>query len=242
MMIIPNKNNMFLLVVLVGVLGLFSISFVDGYVIDETYSSSSLSLRLVDVETNISPVSVLLLNKETTIIVEGLHWSGSSGSSSSEISSRSSNNSNDNNDTSNDNNNYLNYTTYLNEQVVDSGTIKLSDNPLELPTSIEAGSIIATESGTTNIRVEINDGSTATDYVIVVAETTTRAYQSWTIAIPIGCAFIMFLVLNVDIIYALFSSMLIGSWIAEGSFIAGIRKVFDTYLLQAISDSTHVSM
>jgi hypothetical protein len=216
-MIIPN-------IPLIFVWALFSFV-VDGYVIDEKYSSS-LSLRLVDVETKISPISLLLLNKETNVVVEGLHWSEST---SSETSSK---------DNNKDNNNYLNFTTYLNDQVVDSGTIKLPNDPLELPNSIETGFIVATESGKTVIRVEISDGSTT----IVVVETNTRAYQSWIILFPIGCAFIMFLVLNVDMVYALMCSMFIGSWIAEGSFILGSRKIFDTYLLEAISDPTHVSM
>ena len=37
-------------------------------------NESSFSLRLIDVETNISPIPVLFLKKKTSVIVEGLGW------------------------------------------------------------------------------------------------------------------------------------------------------------------------
>jgi hypothetical protein len=69
-----------------------------------------------------------------------------------------------------------------------------------------------------------------------------RVYHQWLTILPILAAFTSFLLLKVEIEYALFLAILIGSWVIEGSFRAGFTAVFDTYLLMALSDSTHIVM
>jgi hypothetical protein len=194
----------------------YCVSLAGGFLIED---NTPLSLRLADVETSISPVTLLFLNKETNVIVEGITWS-----SGEEVGPEK-------------NDNYLKYTTYLNDKVVDNGLIDLPDDTLKLPSLIEAGRIAAVDSGTINVRVVLNDGTKD-----IVVGMNARAYQPWVIAIPIGIAFVMFLLLNIDVVPSLFCSVVVGSCIAEGSFIRGMKSIFDTFLLHAISDTAHVSM
>ena len=200
---------------------------------------SSLSLRLIDVETKISPISTLFINKKASVIVEGLVWS-----SYSEQNTTQGNTSIESNQ--------LIYSTWINGHQVSNGTVRLSqswsnnnnDNnsnnnsiTVELPSSIDVGVIEANDGGSNSIRVVFSNGYTESSTTLIV-----RSYRQWISSIPILIAFGLFLVFKVHMIYSLFIAMIIGSSIVEGSIIDGFRAVFNTYVLQAASDSAHVSM
>ncbi|MGK3749915.1 MAG: hypothetical protein ACI8RD_002213 [Bacillariaceae sp.] len=202
---------------------------------------SSLSLRLIDVETKISPISTLFINKKASVIVEGLVWS-----------SYNVQNTTTQGNTSIESN-QLTYSTWINEHQVSNGTVRLSqswsnnnDNNnsnnsssimVELPSSIDVGVIEANNGGSNSIRVVFSNGYTESSTTLIV-----RSYRQWLSSIPILVAFGLFLVFKVHMIHSLFIAMIIGSSIVEGSIIDGFRAVFNTYLLQAASDSAHVSM
>jgi len=197
-------------------LGLLSslISCVGSFSIDE--NASSLSLGLMDTETNISPVSLLFTNKKTSVTVNGLAWTGEA----------------------NENSESLNYVTYLNDKEVHNGSFEISDSGLKLPSSIETGVVVAEDSGSVTIRVILDDGSKK----VVVEKSELRVYRSWAAAIPIVCAFGMFLLLRMQLTFSLFTAMFLGSWIIEGSLILGFRAVFEKYIVGSLSDSSHVSI
>ena len=200
---------------------------------------SSLSLRLIDVETKISPISTLFINKKASVIVEGLVWS-------------SYNEQNTTQGNTSIESNQLIYSTWINGHQVSNGTVRPSqswsnnnnDNnsnnnsiTVELPSSIDVGVIEANDGGSNSIRVVFSNGYTESSTTLIV-----RSYRQWISSIPILIAFGLFLVFKVHMIYSLFIAMIIGSSIVEGSIIDGFRAVFNTYVLQAASDSAHVSM
>lgn len=188
-------------------------STVKGFSIDQ---EPLLSLRLVDVQTKATPISILFLDKKTAIILEGLSWTGNVNASS----------------------NSLKYTTFLNEEEVASGSITLPNDPLGLPSSINAGTIAASSVGRISLRVVLNDGSAEE----ASANITVRAYQQWLTIFPILAAFTSFLLVKLEMEYSLFLAIFIGSCMIKGSFITGFSAIFDTYLVEAVSDSSHVAM
>ena len=99
------------------------------------------------------------------------------------------------------------------------------------------GVIEANDGGSNSIRVVFSNGYTESSTTLIV-----RSYRQWISSIPILIAFGLFLVFKVHMIYSLFIAMIIGSSIVEGSIIDGFRAVFNTYVLQAASDSANVSM
>jgi len=201
--------------------------------------NESLSLRLIDVETNISPIPILFLKKKTLVVVEGLGWLIED-----EVAKKI-----DNSfvHKSNDESRLL-YSTFINERQIANGTVELSgtwnknkNNTRGLSSSIDVGVIEVDNPGDHSIRVVLY--SVLNGEVIESSATmNVRSYRQWTAIIPILLAFGLFLVCNFHIIHSLFFAMFIGSWIIEGSMINGFRAVLDTYLLQAATDSAHASI
>lgn len=185
----------------------------DAFSVDQDYSQF-LSLRLVDVQTSSSPLSFLFLDKQTKVIVRGLSWTGNASTTS------------------------LNYTTFLNEEEVAHGSVTLSSDPLELPTTIYAGTIAVTDVGSTFLRVVLNDGSTEETNV----ELTVRACSQWYAIIPMIASFVPFLLFKLEIEVALFFAIFSGSWIIQGSLFKGCTAIFQTYLLEAVSERSHAAM
>lgn len=192
---------------------------------------SLLSLRLIDIETKISPIAILFLNKKASVIVEGLVWPSGNGQATTQgiISNGL---------------DQFTYSTWINDHQVANGTIQQSkswsnnyNTAVELPSSIDVGVIEANDGGSNSIRVVFSNGYTESSTTLIV-----RSYRQWISSIPILIAFGLFLVFKVHMIYSLFIAMIIGSSIVEGSIIDGFRAVFNTYVLQAASDSAHVSM
>lgn len=197
----------------------------------------TLSLRLIDVETNISPVPILFLNKKTAVVVEGLGWLTEN-----EVASKIDNSFiHKTNDGS-----FLLYSTFVNEHKVANGTIDLSstwkrNNSTGFSSSIDAGVIEIKKSGQNSIRVELY--SVISGNIIESSATLhVRSYQQWKASIPILIGFGLFLVFNVHVVHSLFCAMFIGSCIVEGSMINGFRAVFGTYIFQAVTDSVHLLM
>jgi hypothetical protein len=185
----------------------------DAFSVDQELSNA-LSLRLIDIQTKMSPLSVLFLNKKTTVIVRGISWTGDASTTS------------------------LKYTTFLNEEEVAHGSIALSSDPLELPTTINAGTIVVTDGGSSIVRVVLNDGSTEETNVDMAV----RAFSQWYAILPVAASFVSFLLFNLEMEVALFLSIFCGSWIIQGSFFRGFTAIFQIYLLEAMSESSHVAM
>ena len=197
----------------------------------------SISLKLIDVETNISPVPILFLKKKTSVVVEGLGWLIED-----EVARKIDNSFvHKTNDGSR-----LIYSTFVNEHQVANGTIDLSEswkknNTKGFSSSIDVGVIEVDKSGLNSIRVELYS---VLNGDIIESSTTlkVRSYRQWTASIPVILGFGLFLVFNVHIIHSLFCAMFVGSCILEGSVTNGFRAVLDTYILQAATDSAHALM
>ena len=184
---------------------------------------SSLSLRLIDVETKISPIPIIFLNKKSSVVVEGLEWLIETNG-----------------------NSQLIYSTFINERQVANGTVELSDtwnknSTAGIPLSIDVGVIEANDAGSNSIRVVLYSVLNG-DIIQSSATLNVRSYQQWMASIPIILAFGLFLIFKVHMIHSLFLAMIIGSCIVEGSMIDGFSAVLNTYLLQAATDSAHASM
>jgi hypothetical protein len=197
----------------------------------------SSSLRLIDVETKMSPIPILFLKKKTTVVVEGFEWLVGN-----EVARKI-----DNSFVHKTNeNSRLIYSTFLNERQVANGTIDLSEswtknNTSGYPSSIDVGIIEVNNPGLNSIRVDLYSVLNG-DIIESSVTLEVRSYRQWTAIFPIWFSFGLFLVFNVHIIYSLFLAMFIGSWIIEGSMIEGFRAVFDTYVLDAATDSAHAPM
>ena len=192
---------------------------------------SLLSLRLIDIETKISPIAILFLNKKASVIVEGLVWPSGNGQATTQgiISNGL---------------DQFTYSTWINDHQVANGTIQQSkswsnnyNTAVELPSSIDVGIIEADFAGSNSIRVVLRNGDTEFSTTLIV-----RSYRQWLSVIPILLAFGLFIIFKFHMIYSLFFAMVIGSSIVEGSIINGFTAVFNTYLLKAASDRSHVSM
>jgi len=201
-------------------------------------NESSFSLRLIDVETNISPIPVLFLKKKTSVVVEGLGWLIED-----EVTRKIDNafvhKTNDDS--------RLIYSTFVNERQVANGTIELSDiwnsnNTKGISSSIDVGVIEVNHSGLNSIRVVLYSILNGGDIIESSATLNVRSHHQWTASIPIFLSFGLFLVFKVHIIHSLFFAMFIGSWIIEGSLIDGFRAVLETHILQAATDSVHASI
>jgi hypothetical protein len=191
-------------------------SIAHGYVLDRNITS--LSLSFTDLETNTSPLSSIFLRKETKAIVNGLAWAleGNNDGQSS----------------------FLDFTLYVNDKEIQNGTISLSNDPFELPSTIDVGEFIVNESGTVDIKVILDDAIQAP----VIVTIKVRAYQSWLVSIPVIIAFGMFLILKLNIVPTMFLAMFIGSWIVEGSLVDGFLAIFARYILDVLTNSKNASM
>jgi len=195
---------------------------------------SSFSLRLIDVETNISPVPVLFLKKKTSVVVEGLGWLVEN-----EVARKIDNSfvhkSNEHS--------RLIYSTFVNERQAANGTIDLEEfwndrNNTGFHSSINVGEVEVHKSGLNSIRVELYSVLNG-EIIESSASLKIRSHRQWIASIPIIFAFGLFLFFKFHIIHSLFSAMFIGSCIIEGSTIKGFRAVLDTYILQAATDTEH---
>ena len=189
-----------------------------GYSLD--VSASDLSIRLTDVDTNISPVSLLFQNKATKATIEGLSWTKSSSKS---------------DDTTTP---FLNYTTFLDDDELASGAIQLCDDSLHFPDSIDAGVFSMTSTGSKMLRVVLVDSELETTEV----QREVRASQAWVAGIPLIVSLVLFFVFKTELLPTLFVSIFIGSCITHGRLVQGFRAIFDTYLLNTATSSEHVSL
>ena len=200
-------------------------------------NESLLSLRLIDVETNISPIPVLFIKKKTAIVVEGLGWLVEN-----EVAKKI-----DNSFIHKSNvDSRLIYTTFINDREVANGTIELSgfwdkNETKRFSPSIDAGIIEVDNVGLQSIRVVLHSVLKG-DIIESSATLNVRSHHQWIATIPILLQFGLFLVFNVHIIHSLFFVTFIGSWIIEGSMINGFRAALDTYILQAATKNSHASM
>ena len=127
--------------------------------------------------------------------------------------------------------NKIHYSTWINDRESANGTVEV------LSESIDVGMIEAEEARFNSIRVVLNDGNAESTVTLSV-----RSYRQWVTSVPFLLAFCLFLIFKVHLLHCLFLAMCVGSWIVEGSMVGGFNAVFNVYLLQAASDSAHVSM
>ena len=194
-------------------------------------------MRLIDVETNISPIRVLFLKKKTLVVVEGLGWLTGDEVARTIDNSFVHKKSGDSR---------FIYSTFVNDHQVAKGTIDLPgnwnmSNTRGFSSSIGVGEIEVYKAGLNSIRVVLYS---VLNGDIVESSTTLNvpSCRQWTTSIPIVLGFGLFLVFNIHIIHSLFCAMFAGSWILEGSMINGFRAVLDTYILQAATDRSHALM
>mmetsp|Transcript_25956 Transcript_25956/g.61583 ORF Transcript_25956/g.61583 Transcript_25956/m.61583 type:complete len:1125 (+) Transcript_25956:122-3496(+) len=220
-------------------------------------SSSLLSIRLVDDQTGISPITTLLTSRPTSVYVDG--WLSSSTSSSLLIDRE-----NESQQQQQQQPISLVCTTYVDDVVASNGTMTFTSmesllafhggdqdyisTGISIGSGLYCGSITSTtKMGTSSIRVEIQyeQGSISTTTTTRIVQTTTtdvRSYNSWVVSIPIVIPWLLFLGTNIPLELSLFVGAFVGSCILQGSFVQGFIKMFDTHLLTAVSDSSHVAL
>ena len=244
--------------------------------VKESNSSSSLSIRLVDDQTGITPITTLLTNRPTSVYVDGNWWwqHQQPESSLSQDQQRRP----------------ISFvcTTYVDGVVTTNGTMTFTSTESLLAfyrgsssiggdgeqavgaraagigridsssssSSLYCGSITSkTTMGTSTIRVEIqrHQGGSALASVSasVSAPTTTtattttrevRSYNSWVVSIPIVIPWFLMLGTNTPLELSLFVGAFVGSCILQGSFVQGFIRMFDTHLLTAASNPSHVAL
>jgi len=214
-----------------GLLGIFWTQ--SAHCDSSTPYGTPLSLRLIDVETKISPIPVLFLNKKASIVIEGVGRLNERNEIQQNTQSI---------DTDGDIK--LIYSTYVNEREVANGTFLLSNTREDIstvysPSNVDVGLVEVDEPGLNSIRVVLYHVSNE-DIVQTSITLDIRSYRQSTASIPVFLGFGLFLIFKVHVIHSLFLAMFVGSWIVEGSMINGFRAIFDTYLLQAATDSDHV--
>ncbi len=200
-------------------------------------NESTLSLSLVDLETNTSPIPTLFLKKKAAVVVEGLGWLA-------ENEARRKIDNSFVHKTSDKS--FLIYSTFVNERQVANGTIDLSENWKKnnrsgFSSSIDAGVIEVKTSGHNVVRVQLYSVLSGNVFESS-ASLKVRSYRQWIAGIPIIIGFSLFLIFNVHIVHSLFCAMFVGSCIVEGSVTNGFRAVLDRYILEAATDSAHVLM
>ena len=187
-------------------------SAVIGYSIDE--SKSSFSLKFTDVETQISPISTLFIEEYVKVDVEGIKWTGYA----------------------NDVGTELYFITRVNGEVAATGDISLPESALELPSTISAGEFYAAYGGRNRIEVELIVGEETT-----TASTTIQAYRKWASIAPLIVIVIVALItkkVELSFIVGTFT----GACLLTGTIIDGFKSTFNVYILQAITDSSHIWM
>lgn len=176
--------------------------------------SRGVSILLEDARTGKAPVSTLFLKEATNVYVEGISWVGSS-----------------------QGNATLNYKTFLNGEVAAEGQLTLnSRGPFELQERIHVGEIVARDSGKHSVRVELSSGEAT-----VSEETEVHAFRPWIASIPIILA-VLFTFFQVRVELSFVVALLVGSCIVEGSLVDGFKSFFAVYLIDAMSDESHIYM
>lgn len=202
--------------VLVRALVILAISSCFGGLLDATgytIESSSISLTLKDSKSGLEAENVLFVEGKTTVVVDGIVWAGEA-----------------------DGSNSLSYETSVNGEVQAFGSITLSDDPLNLPSSVEAGEIVVKERGKTAIEVILVSGSSKSE-----GSTQVQTIATWMSAIPFIFAMI-FSFFNSRRELTFLATIFLGSFIVEGSFGGGFVFAINDCLVEALSDISHAYM
>ena len=129
--------------------------------------------------------------------------------------------------------------TAVNGVVESTGTIDLSDTiDRDLPTDIEAGSIVVKSKQTAEVSVKIY----LEDKVIVTSSQTSKTYQAYGRGVSIvPLVMILFLAMTTKMVeLSLFLGIWLGSCILTGSLAGGFTMTLDTFLLEALTNEGHV--
>ena len=178
--------------------------------------ANETSLILKDSRTGMI-ARTLFLEESTTAIVDGLLWKDSLNSTGTEI---------------------LRYRTLLNGDKVNEGYMALPTDPLELPTSLDAGKIFAEQRGNTVVKVEFWIDERANDSV----EVEVRAIRKWMASIPMIVIFVLGFLARLHVIYTLVIGLFVGGCMVTGSFIDGFKAIITTYIIDVASEASHVYM
>lgn len=180
------------------------------YMIDG--DESSLGLFLIDVESSIDGLQSLHTGDTIAVEVSGIVWVAS--------------------ETPTDNS-ILTYSTFLDGDLVATGTVDLSADGKTLPGSIAAGEVTVSSAGRRTITVELE-----LDGAVSVAEGEYECFGSGVAILPL--LVILVLAATTHMVEAsLFSGIFVGACIVGGSMREGFFRTLDNYILGALASVDH---
>jgi hypothetical protein len=175
--------------------------------------SSKLTITLKDDRTGSSPLSTLFLNENATVIVDGISWTGV-----------------DEGDL------VLTYQTFVDGEEVIQGKINLPDDPLSLPSWIQAGEVFSSKPGSTLIEVKLSVGESETS-----ADLEVQAFKKWMASIPMIVALIL-VSAKVRPELSLLGGLFVGGCMVAGSLTEGFKSVTTNYVFNTVSEASHIYM
>jgi hypothetical protein len=180
------------------------------YMID--VGESSLGLFLIDIESGIDSLQSLHTGDTIAVEVSGIAWIARETPT----------------DTSN-----LTYSTFLDGDLVATGTVDLSADGKTLPGSVAAGEITVTSAGRRTITVEL-----VLDGVKNVAESEYECFGAGVAMFPL--LVILILAATTQMVeLSLFSGIFVGACIVGGSMKEGFFRTLDNYILNALASVDH---
>jgi hypothetical protein len=178
----------------------------------------NLSILLEDSHTDISPISALFLKETVKVSVEGVAWAGAAGS------------------TEEDDDFVLRYITRLNGEVAAQGNVTVPQDAFALPTTISVGEISSTMSGKNLIEVQIILGKKRIDTSLEV-----QAFRRWASIIPL-LVIVAVAIVTKKAELSLLAGIFSGACMLTGTLVEGFKSTINLYVLQAITDQSHVYM
>jgi hypothetical protein len=125
------------------------------------------------------------------------------------------------------------YETFVNDKMVDSGTLELGDVGRELPETLEVGSITPKSEGLTTVRVVLTvDGASAE------TEQSFQTMRQGVVVIPLLLLLILAVTTHM-VELSLLSGVFVGACMVAGNLNDGFKTTFDTFILTAITDEGH---
>lgn len=179
-----------------------------------TIDASTASLSMFDSRTGVRAFT-LFYDEASDAILNGLQWKDGLSNNSSEV---------------------LNYRTFVNGDKVHEGFLALPEDPLELPTQINAGTIFSMVRGKTTVEVEFWIDGKMNDSVSIEIQT----FQKWMASIPMMVILGLGFVRDLHVIYTLLIGLFVGGCMITGSFIDGFKSIITRYIITAASNEQHV--
>jgi hypothetical protein len=180
------------------------------------------SLSLTDSETEIPDVKTLFKNEVHVVSVKDLVWTKVDDTNATAAASNATASLL-----------VVKYETFVNDKMVDSGTLELGDVGRELPETLEVGSITPKSEGRTTVRVVLTvDGATAE------TEQSFQTMRQGVVVIPLLLLLILAVTTHM-VELSLLSGVFVGACMVAGNLNDGFKTTFDTFILTAITDEGH---